>query len=295
MWMLFGVSAGVILGFYDYWTKKAMDQNTVVAVVFWSSLFGALAWGVAFLPMTEPFGFYVDISETTWRQQGIIMLKGVAMTLSWLLAYYSVRELPMSFSGAVRASGPLWTMVGGLFLFGELLTPLQLTAVIVSVMAYYGLSQIGRKEGIRVLHSWPMFMMLAATILSAMTTVYDKFIVQSLNLPIYNIQAYSAVHRFILAGLIFAIASHKQKASLPIRWTLYVPLVGLSWVAAELVYFFAIAEPEANVTYLSIFRRTSLVVGFGLSIWLIGESNVRYKSIAISLIVVSTVVLIVEN
>jgi len=294
MWVLFGISAGAILGLYDFWTKKAMTGNAVLPVVFWSSLFGALAWIPAFFPVSARLGVFVDISRTSLAEQALILVKSLAMTLSWLFAYYSVRDLPMSFSGAVRASGPIWTFVGGALLFGEMLTPVQILAVLVSVVAYYVLSVVGRKEGIDALRSGPMLMMLIATILSAMTTVYDKFIVQKLNTPIYAVQAYSALDRCALAFVVLAVASYRS--NLPrLRWSSAVPLVGLAWVAAELIYFFAIADPDANVTYLSIFRRTSLVVGFMLSVTLIGEHSVRAKSIVITLIVLSTAVLILDR
>ena len=292
MWMVYGLLAGVLLGLYDFWTKKAMDGNNVIPIVFWSSIFGALAWLPAFLPVSRNLGFYVDWTQSNFQEQSLILVKGIAMTFSWVLAYYSVRELPMSFSGAVRASGPLWTLAGGTFLFGEYLSPFQFSAVLVSILAYYALSLVGKKESIRMLKSWPVFMMLAATILSAMTTVYDKFIVQNLGLSIYSIQAYSAFHRCMLATLLFLFLSWKQQRILPLRWSVYVPLVGCSWVGAELIYFFAIADPVADVTYLSIFRRVSLVVGFFLSVFLIGERNVPSKSAIIGLIIVSTAILI---
>lgn len=164
-----------------------------------------------------------------------------------------------------------------------------------SILAYYALSQMAKKEGIRMLKSWPVFMMLAATIFSAMTTVYDKFIVHNLGLPIYSIQAYSAFHRCALAILPFLVLSWKQQRILPLRWSIHVPLVGLSWVGAELIYFFAIADQVANVTYLSIFRRASLVVGFFLSVLLIGERDVLAKSAIIGLIIASTAVLIMQR
>lgn len=295
MWMVYGLSAGVLLGFYDFWTKRAMDGNSVIPIVFWSSLFGAIAWLPAFLPVTAGLGFHVDPARTNVHQQALILVKGLAMTFSWLFAYYSVRELPMSFSGAVRASGPLWTFAGGALIFGEYLSPLQFSAVLLSVLAYYALSQIGKKEGIRMLKSRPVFMMLAATVLSAMTTVYDKFLVQNLGLQVFDIQAYSALHRCALAMLIFLALSWNERRIMPLRWSVHVPLVGLSWVGAELIYFFAIADPAANVTYLSVFRRVSLVAGFLLSVFLIGERNVPAKTAIIGLIVVSTAVLIIGN
>ena len=104
-WVGFGLLAGVILGLYDFWTKKAMFENMVLAVVFWSALFGALAWMIAFLPISAGTEFHVPVSETNFREQLLILAKGIMMTGSWVFADYSVRELPMSFSRAMRASG----------------------------------------------------------------------------------------------------------------------------------------------------------------------------------------------
>jgi len=172
-------------------------------------------------------------------------------------------------------------MVGGALIFGEFLTPVQLSAVICSVVAYYVLSIVGKHEGISVLKSRPLLMMLIATLMSAMTTVYDKFIVQNLGIPIYSIQWYSAIHRFLFALIILLVAITQKPKRPAFKWSWFIPLVGIAWVVAELIYFFPLESPAANVTYLSIFRRTSLVVGFALSVIFIGEKAVFIKSCVI--------------
>lgn len=294
-WLVFGLLAGITLGFYDFWTKKAMAGNGIFPVVFASALFGGLAWVPFFMPFTAGNPFHVDVTGMDISGQALVLVKGVMMTASWLFAYFSVRELPMSFSGAVRASGPIWTLIGGALVFGEFLTPLQLTAVAVSILAYHLLSGIGKSEGIISLKSLPMAMMLVATILSALTTVYDKYIVQQIGLPPAEIQAWSAIHRALIAGLLLVFFNLRTGSSQKLKWTIWIPLTGLSWVLAEWIYFLAIADPQANVTYLSIFRRTSLVVGFLLSVVLIGERNVARKALVIALIVASSVTLVLAR
>lgn len=294
MWIYYGVLAGVILGFYDFWTKKAMSGNGLFQVVFYSSFFGALLWLPVFFPQVQALSPQLKIGPARIAEQWPILVKSLMMTLSWVFAYLSVRELPMSFSGSVRASGPIWTLAGGSIVFGEFLSPLQFTAVLVSVLCYYWLSQTGKKEGINTLRSLPVAMMLLATILSSLTTVFDKYIVHNLDISAYTIQAYSALYRFIFAAGFLSAFILLGRGSLRCLWSLYIPLVGISWVIAELIYFFAINEPDANVTYLSVFRRMSLVVGFFLSAFFIGEKNFRRKFIIISLIVASTFLLIVK-
>ncbi len=294
MWVYWGLGAGVILGLYDYWTKKGMEGNGVMAVVFWSSLFGALAWIAAFLPITTGTGLHVRIQDSGFKDQLLILFKGLMMTGSWIFAYYSVRELPMSFSGAMRASGPVWTLVGGGLVFGEFLTPIQLAAVLTSVLAYFMLSQIGKREGVTVTRSLPILMMLLATILSAMVTVYDKWLVQVIGISTNDVQAWSAIHRCILAGLIMLWFCRGGRGPKVPSWSIWIPLIGISWVGAEWVYFLAIRDPDANVTYLSIFRRASLIVGFLLSVFLIGEKNVGRKFVVILILLTSTITLVLQ-
>jgi len=136
-------------------------------------------------------------------------------------------------------------------------------------------------------------MMLVATILAAITTVYDKYLIQNIGIPPITIQIVSAFQRFIIAIIIYSIYNKKLKSNM--TWTFYIPLVGVSWVVAEYIYFLAIMQVESNVTYLSIFRRTSLVIGFILSAIFIGEKNVKQKSLIIFIIILSTILLILEN
>jgi len=95
------------------------------------------------------------------------------------------------------------------------------------------LAQIGKTEGISALKSLPIAMMLVATILSALTTVYDKYIIQQLGLPPAEIQAWSAIHRFLIAGLLLALMCLKNGHYQRLKWSVWIPLTGLSWVFAE--------------------------------------------------------------
>ncbi|MGE8448134.1 MAG: EamA family transporter [Comamonas sp.] len=293
--MVFGISAGLILGLYDFWTKKSMDGNDVISIVFFSSFFGMAAWGLVLTLGAGNTLSPVNLFNLGYEHQLLIAVKSMAMTLSWILAYYAVKALPMSFSGAVRASGPLWTMAGGVLIFGEYLTATQFFLLFASIAAYYALSQIGKKEGIDALKSKPVMMMLAATIFSAVTTVYDKYLVQSIGLTAASIQINSSVQRFLIALVIFYVYKKHSKIKTSTTWSVYIPLVGISWVVAEYVYFLAIVQADSNVTYLSVFRRMSLVVGFILSAIFIGEKYLKQKTIIILVLVLSTVALILER
>jgi drug/metabolite transporter (DMT)-like permease len=291
MWIAYGLGAGVMLGLYDVWTKKAMTGNAVIPVVMWSSLFGALVWVPALFEGALPV--HIEPLGLPLHAQALLLPKGIAMTASWILAYHAVRELHISLAGAVRASGPLWTLAGGFVMFRELLTPMQFLGLMITVCSYYVLSVVGRKEGIVVFRSMPVLLMLSATVLSAVTTVYDKYLVVRLGLPVLELQAHSAFQRFVLSVLVFIpYMLRRGGLGLGLTWSWAVPLVGISWVLAELIYFRAIMDPQAMVAHLSVLRRTSLIVAFLVSAVLFREANLRLKTLMIAVLILGMAVLI---
>ncbi|MGB9366048.1 MAG: DMT family transporter [Xanthobacteraceae bacterium] len=292
-WTLYGISAGLILGLYDIFTKHAMTNNGVFAIVLWSSTFGALAWIVAGAAFSLT-GVHGDVWGTSLADQLWLVPKGAMMTLSWIFAYFAVRELSISFAGAVRASGPVLTFVGGLIVFGETLTWLQSLALGLSTVAYYIFAVIGRREGLTIRSVRALLFMLGATLLSSLTTVYDKALVQRLSLDVLSLQLYSALHRFIFSAAIawfFYLFTARWQ---PLRWSWSIPLVGIAWVGAELVHFAALSDPDAQVAQLAIFRRASLIVAFAYSAIVFQEKNVAAKSAMIALLILSIIFLIVS-
>jgi drug/metabolite transporter (DMT)-like permease len=103
VWITYGLTAGFVLGLYDISTKEGMIGNSVFPVVFWSSLFGLICW----LPIliAAPLFKLHDFDLLSVSGFLIVLPKSIAMTGSWVLAYYAVKHLPVSMAGAVRASG----------------------------------------------------------------------------------------------------------------------------------------------------------------------------------------------
>ncbi|MFM7346851.1 MAG: EamA family transporter [Tagaea sp.] len=281
MWVVFGLCAGFILGIYDIATKKGMSGNDVLPVVFWSSVFGALCWLPPILALS--FDAVSPVRGAGLTAHLLLLPKSAMMTASWILAYYAVKRLSLSLAGAVRASGPIWTMAGGVVLFAEVLTPLQSAGLTVTVAAYYAFAVVGRKEAVFAGDFAALLLMLCATLCSALVTVYDKYLVVALELGALDIQAWSAVQRTTIAGLACLIAARRGFDGFRLRRPdRSIVVIGVTWVAAEYVYFLAYRDPEAMVTLLSVLRRMSLVVSFAYSAAYMGEANLRLKTAMIA-------------
>ena len=76
-WIALGLLAGLVLGTYDFLTKLALKEKTVLEVVLWSSLLGSLIWlPFFFIPVgsVDAFrhatGFQGEVHDQLYQEQG---------------------------------------------------------------------------------------------------------------------------------------------------------------------------------------------------------------------------------
>jgi transporter family protein len=66
------------------------------------------------------------------------------------------------------------------------------------------------------------------------------------------------------------------------RWRWTIPVIGLTLLLADFLYFTAIAQPDAMISLISPVRRTSVAVSFLLGIVLLRETRVLAKSLCVA-------------
>jgi len=284
-WIALGLAAGLLLGTYDFFTKFALREKGVLEVVFLSSIIGSFLWlplfflpdGVA--PILDPIGLYPK--SFSWQQHLVVLPKSVLMVVTWILSYYSVKALPLSISAGVRASGPIWTAFGAILLLNEVLSFGQWAGIFIATCAYYFFSLIGKKEGISFQKDVWVLCMLAATIMSSANALYDKFIIASLGLDLASVQAYSAIQRAVIACGIFpwVFRDLEIRSLLSRNWA--IPAIAITYVVAEFVYLWSVNIDGAQISVISILRRTNLTMVFGLSAIFLRENYIGRKIVAI--------------
>lgn len=282
-WIALGLLAGLVLGTYDFLTKLALKEKTVLEVVFWCSVLGALIW-VPFLYVPSSDALHsagLAPQHLSAAQQMALLPKSLMMVVTWILSYYSVKSLPLSISSGVRASGPLWTALGAVLLLSESLTWWQWLGLAVSMGSYYLFSLIGQKEGISFRRNLWVLCMLAATLLSSANALYDKHILATLQMDLPAVQAYSAVQRGWLALLLLPWVFRQLEVVSLLRHNWAVPAIAFAYVLAEYIYLTAVQMDGALISVISVLRRTNLVMVFALSALFFTERFIRQKIVAI--------------
>lgn len=294
-WVQLGLIAGILLGTYDVLTKVALNTNKVLPVVAISTVFGSLIWFPfifnAYFPSSIVLKDILPVETIGFIDQLFVLPKSIMMVGSWVLAYYSVKNLPLSISAGVRATGPIWTAIAAIILLAENLQLIDWIGLSIACYSYYRFCLVGNKEGIRfVTNVWVIFMLLA-TLLSSFGQLYDKYLIVVRNLDFLSVQAYSALHRIIVVIPIFIICYKDASDTFKCRLHWAIPMVGITMVFAEYIYLAAYNYDGAMVAILSILRRTNLVVVFIVGALIFRENNTFKKFLAIGGVVVGIAII----
>lgn len=285
-WFLPTVLSALALGFYDISKKHAVNKNSVMPVLFFATLSGSLLY-VLTLALC---GRVAAAAVCTPGQFGLVLLKSLLVSSSWICVYYAMRDLPISLASPIRASSPLWTVIGGIMLFGELPGVWQVAGMILIFSGYWLFAGLGKQEGFPPL-SKSILLIFAGTLLGASSALYDKFLLNVCQLPREMLQFYFSVDLVLVLGAAYLIRKFifKQGVSFEWRWT--IPVTGILLIAADYLYFYAVSLPEIHISILSLVRRCSCVVTFAFGVWYFKDLNVRRKIYALALILLGVAIL----
>jgi transporter family protein len=300
MWIWLGLVSMLLLGFYDLSKKHALIDNAVLPTLFFSNLAGTclivpIIIGSAFLPeWMSDIGLYA--APLTGREHALLGLKSVIVGFSWVCAFFAMKHLPISIVSPVRASGPLWTLVGAIVLFQEMPSLLQWMGMALIFAGYFGFSVLGREEGIHFHRSKWIGLIFLATLIGTCSTLMDKWLIQQQNFSPVQVLVWYGLYLFvffsIVNGLIWWPSRNKTT---PFKWRWTVPMIGILLVLSDFVYFKAVADPEALIVILSVLRRCSVLVGFFVGAVIFKEVNKRKKSWVLLGIMIGVLLIILSE
>ncbi len=300
MWMYLGLLAALFLGLHNLCKKHAVRDNEVYPVLFGTVLSGFF-WIAIFFITAELFpnlahdnGY--NFQTLSWQQHGYIFLKSCLMSSSWVLAYQALKHLPITIVTPIRSAGPFFTFIGAIVIYKESPNTLQWLGfflIIISVMLY---SRIGKKEGIYFNNNKWIFAIIGATFLGASSGLYDKFLIQNLQLNPQTLQFWFCIYTLaillILLGITWLPFKEKRKA-FTFRWSIVA--VGILLQTADYFYFKALQDPEAMIMLLSAIKRSQIVIAVVIGGLLFKEKNKREKLVPLIGILIGVFLILYTN
>lgn len=270
-----------VLGIYGLAKKKAVHDNAVPIVLLLNVTTSALLYAPIVLlsglvPETmQQSPFYV--APMPAATHGLVFLKSSLVGLSWILAFFALKHLPLSIAAPVRGISPIWTISIAVLFLNERPGLLQWLGVTVILGSFSAFSRTGKKEGIHFRKNRWVVMMVAATLLGSSSALVDKHLLQNVGLSVQNLQAWFSLY-LVLTMLPLAVhwaIFQRKKSPFEFRWS--IPAIALTLLLADYLYFTAVSHPEALISLISPLRRTSVIIPFIYGIVRLSEKNWKPK------------------
>ncbi len=300
MWLSLAFLSAPLLGFYDVFKKRSLRDNAVIPVLFLNTLICSLI----FMPLIvgSAVGWLgpesvVYIPAGGWDVHKYILVKSFIVLGSWLLGYVGMKHLPLTIVGPINATRPVMTLIGAMLVYGERLNGWQWAGVVLAVVSFLMLSRSGKKEGIRFAHNRWIYCIVGAALLGAVSGLYDKFLMApvgegGVGLDKMAVQGWYNVYQCVMMGAMVALLWWPvRRRTAPFRWDAAIPLISIFLTAADLAYFYALSQPGAMISVVSMVRRGSVVVSFLFAALVFKEKNLRAKAVDLVLVLLGMVCL----
>ena len=286
MWVVLGLLSAVFLGLYDVSKKHALRDNAVLPVLFFSLVAGAILVlpTIILSPLFPDFMKSVDlfVPLISAKKHLFILIKSGIVTIAWLLAYFSLKHLPISIEAPIKALGPVYTLFGALFYFHESLSLLQWTGLFIIIISFFWFSRIGKKEQIVFRNNKWIYYAFLASLVNAISGLYDKQLIARMELHPQTVQSWFAIYLVAIQGIVilFTWLPYRHKFT-PFKWRWSIPIIGLLLIMSDFVYFRALTFSLASIVLLSAVRKTRVVVALVLGGIVFKEKNKRKKLYAL--------------
>ena len=299
MWVIPAFVSALLLGFYDVAKKRALADNAVLPVLLLNTLFSS----AIFLPIIVASAMGAEwLSGTPFvicagdvQAHAMVAGKAVLVLASWVFGYIGIKHLPLTIVGPINATRPVMTLVGAMLIFGERLNSWQWAGVLFAIFSLFLLSRSSRKEGVDFAHNRWILCIAAAAVIGACCGLYDRYIMHHLQ-PMF-VQAWYTLYQALLMSVTVAILwlPHRHEEAKRFHWSWAIPLISLFLSCADVAYLFALSNPDAMISVVSMIRRSSVLVSFSCGALLFHEKNLQAKAIDLLLILVGMIFLYIGS
>jgi len=294
MWGIWGVVSAILLGLYDVLKKWSLNGNAVLPTL----LVAVSTSAVLFIPVLIGSHYFPEFFSSvhlyarpvSFNEHLLIFIKSIIVVSSWILAFFAVKNLPITIVAPIRATAPLWTLIGALLIFSEKLNSMQWLGLLITLIFFFLFSTTGKLEGIIFSKNKWIFFIVGATLLGSASALYDKFIIRAIDRV--AVQAWFSVYQMLIMLPVTAFLWYpKRKKYTPFQWRWTIPLIGFTLVLTDYFYFYALTFPDALISVLSGIRRSGVVIAFAIGAILFKDRNVGRKTLFLIGIIVGVLLM----
>ena len=290
MWLALAFISATFLGFYDTSKKASLKDNAVLPVLFLNTVFSTLIFSPFLLDYIGGFGWFTGTfldtasgAESSLQAHLLVVLKAFIVLSSWICGYFGLKHLPLTIVGPINATRPVIVLVGAMLIFGERLNAYQWIGVLISLSSIFLMSRAGKKENINFrINRW-IWCVAAATLMGAVSGLYDKHIMKSLS-PMF-VQSWFNLYQMIIMAVVCALMWYPRRhQTTPFHWSRAIPLISIFICLADFAYFTSLNDPDSMISVVSLVRRSSVIISFLCGVIIFKERNIKAKVLDLALL-----------
>jgi len=294
MWLFLAFVSALLLGMYEVFKKVSLERNAVIPVLLVSILFSSLFLS-PFLIISDFFpqvlkGGIFYVPQVDFHTHLLFILKAVIVLTSWIFAYFALKHLPISLASPIKATQPVWTVVGAVLMFGEKLNGFQVAGVGLTLVSFFMFSVVGKKEGISFKTNKWFWYIILATLSGALSGLYDKYLMNKFDAM--SVQVYYTFYQAIIMGIITLflwVPTRKKTTPFKFKWA--IAFISVFLVIADFVYFYALSLPGSMISVVSTIRRSGVIVPFFYGAIIMHDKNIRLKVIDLMGVIIGMLLL----
>ena len=279
MWVLLAVFSAILLGTYDVAKKQALRKNGTFAVLLVATALSTL--------FVSPF-LRIGPAEDHLK----LALKAVLVTASWVSGMEGLKRLPLTTVSTIKGSRPVFVVLFSIILFGERLNWMQWLGIAIVLGALYMLGFTSRSDASAQVRKTGFIWMGISVLTGVASALYDKYIMKGME-PMF-VQSWTNLFITLILALC-VLVKRLQARSDKFRWDWTLVLVAVLITGADALYFFALKQPDALLSIISVVRRASVLVTFVLGAIIFHEGNIRAKGLNMLLMAAGVVLLLIGS
>lgn len=281
MWAFLAVCSSFLLGLYDAAKKQALRKNGVLAVLLVATALSTL--------FVSPF-LRIGPAQDHLR----LALKAVLVTSSWVSGMVGLKLLPLTTVSMLKGSRPMFVVLFSVLLYGEVLSWTQWAGVLVVLAALFLLGRTSRGDASVQVRKVGFIWMGVSILTGVASALYDKRIMSGME-PLF-VQSWTNLYITVLLGLCVAWRSLASNPSgIQFRWDWTIVLVAVLITGADALYFFALKQPDALLSVISVIRRAAIIITFLCGIIFFKEKQIKAKSLNLLLMAAGVALLLIGS
>lgn len=301
MWLWLSVISALLLGMYDVVKKLAVRNNGVLEVLFCATGLSALLLAPVLISSISGRALFpgelwqLDIGTLQLHLK--LFLKSIIVTVSWICGIVALKHLPITTVGIVKASRPVFILLGCLLIFGERLNIVQWAGVSIAIAALYLLSRSSKDEGIVFRSNKWVWCLFGAVVSGVVSALIDKYLMKDIQ-PLF-VQSWCDLYITLILAVCIVLQKRffSKGGGKPsgIRWDWNLLLIALFITASDFCYFQSLTIDGSLLSVISMIRRSSVLVTFVFGAVLFHENRLRAKGLEMLLLLAGIALLMIGS